>query len=97
MVSFGLNTTLCDCEKSKFCDPHHKHIIASDLRIRQIKKLRKDPNYKKPGSINFRKAYFKINQELESCIEKMFSKNKLETSKTAPWRKSVLIMVKEKN
>ena len=83
MVSFGLNTILCDCEKSKFCDPHHKNIIASDLRIRQIKKLRKDPNYKEPGSINFRKAYFKSNQELESCIEKMPTKNKLETSKTA--------------
>ena len=32
-VSFFLNTDLYDCEKAKFCDPHHKNIIPGDLRI----------------------------------------------------------------
>ena len=40
-VSFNLNTDLCDCEKSKFSDPHPKHIITGDLTTIENKKLRK--------------------------------------------------------
>ena len=47
-VSFNKNGELYDREKSKFCDPHHKHIITGDLRIVKTKKRRKlltkDPN-----------------------------------------------------
>ena len=64
--------------KSKFCDPHHKHIITGDLRITENKKLRKlltkGPNYTEPRTINFRKSYFEIDQALETCIEKMSTK-----------------------
>lgn len=30
----------CDCENSKFCDPHHGHVVTGDLRFIKIKKLR---------------------------------------------------------
>ena len=70
-VSFSLKTDLCDCEKSKFCDPHHKHIITRDIRITENKKLRKiltkGANYREPRS--FRKVYFETDQPLEACIE----------------------------
>ena len=74
-------------EKSKFCGLHLKHIITRNLRIIQNKKLRefptKGPNYREPKGINCRKAYFEIDQALE-------------TSTLTSWRESVLNIVKEK-
>ena len=56
-VSFSLNTDLCECEKSKFCAPHDKYIIAGDLGTIEKKNLRKPltkgPNYREFRSINF--------------------------------------------
>ena len=84
-----------------YCDPHHKHIIKGELRIIENKKCRKlltkNPNNKETRRMNFRKAYIEINQRLEACIEKMSTKNKLETPTRAPWRESVSTMVNEKN
>ena len=89
----------CVCEKSKFCNPHHKRIIKWVLRIIEIKKLRKlitkNPNYRKARSINFSKTYFEIDQAL-ICIKKLSRKNKLEALTLIPWRELVLTMVKEK-
>ena len=80
---------------------HITSIIADDLKIIENKKLKKHltkvSNYRKPRSINFRKANFEINQVLETSIENMSTKNKLEASKLAPWRESVLTIIKEKN
>ena len=56
-VLFSLSTDLCECEKSKFCAPHDKHIIAGDLGTIERKNLRKPlpkgPNYRQFRSINF--------------------------------------------
>ena len=89
-ISLSLNTNLGDCEKSRICDPHHKHIITGNLTITGTKKLRKlltkGANYKETRSTNFEKVYFEIVQALEACMENIF----------APQRESVLTMVKEK-
>ena len=81
-VSFSLNTDLCECEKSNYCDPHHKHIITGQLRIIENKKLgkflSKSANYRDSRSIKFSKAFIEIGQAFETCIEKISTKNKLE-------------------
>ena len=56
--------------------------------------LTKGPNYREPRSINFRKAYFKTDQVLETYIEKMSTKNKLQAPKLAALKEPVLTMVK---
>ena len=93
------NTDLYDCRTSSFCDPHHKHIITGDLKIIENKKLRKlltkNLNYRKPKSINFTKAFFEIDQGLEVRIERISTKDKLETSTLTPWKEPILSMVKE--
>ena len=93
------STDLYDCRTSSFCDPHHKHIITGDLKIIENKKLRKlltkNLNYRKRKSINFTKAYFEIDQGLEVCIERISTKDKLETSTLTPWKEPILSMVKE--
>ena len=98
-VSFILNTDLYDCEKLKFCNQYHKHIITGDLKIIENKKTRKlltkNPNYREPRSIHFSKAYFEIDQALGTCIERIFTKNKLETSTVTPWEEPILTMVTE--
>ena len=59
---FSLNNDLCDCEKSKFCDPHYKNIIKGDWKIIENEKLRNlltnGPNYRESRNINYSKAYF---------------------------------------
>ena len=78
---------------------HTPNIIIEDLRIAENKNLEnqtKGPNYRKSRSINFRKAYFKTDQTLESCTENISTKNKLETSTLTPCWESVLTLVKEK-
>lgn len=40
-VSININRELYDCEKLKFCDPHHKLTITGDLGITGNKKCRK--------------------------------------------------------
>ena len=62
----------------------------------KAKPLSMIPNYRESRSINFRKAFFKIDKVLEGCIENMSTKNKSEILTLAPWRKSVLTMIKEK-
>ena len=78
----------------------HKDITTGDLRITENKKLRKlltkGLNYRERRSINFREAYFEIYQALEAPIEKMSTRNKLDTSTVAPWREFILTIVKEK-
>ena len=68
-VQLSLNTNLCDCEKSKFCNRHHKH-ITEDLRIIENKKPRelliKGPNYRETRSKSFSRAYFEIDQAFEA-------------------------------
>ena len=93
------NTDLHDCRTSSFSDPHHKYIITGDLKIIENEKLRKlltkNLNYRKPQSINFTKAYFETDQGLEVCIERISTKDKLETSTLTPWKEPILSMVKE--
>ena len=81
-VWFSLNTNLCD--------PHQKHITTGHLRIIENKKLAKvlfkSPNYREPRSIYFNKAFIEIGQALKTCIEKISSKNKLQTQTLTHWK-----------
>ena len=76
-ISLSLNTNLGDCEKSRICDPHHKHIITGNLTITGTKKprklLTKGANYKETRSTNFKKVYFEIVQALEASMENIFA------------------------
>ena len=45
-ISFFVNAETgspypCLCSESRFCDPHHQHIVTGDLRIVENQKLRK--------------------------------------------------------
>ena len=100
-VLFSLTTDLCDCEKSKFCNPHHKYIITGDLRIIENKKFRKiltkSPNYREPRSIGFSKTYFEIEQALEACIEKMSTKKQIRDISTCALERICFNYGKRKN
>ena len=60
-VAFGFKTDQHDCTSSIFRDLHFKIIVKGDLRIFKNNKLRKiltkGPNYGKPQSLNFSKAF----------------------------------------
>ena len=73
-----LSSELYEFEKPKFCDPHLKDIITEDLKIIENKNF-------KNLRINFSRAYFKIDQELEAYIETIHTKNKLETRTVTPY------------
>ena len=45
--------------------------------------------------MNFRKVYFETDEALKPCIEKIPTKNKLQTSQLTPWNESILTKVKE--
>ena len=70
-------------------------IVLRDLRIIENRNLRKlltrRPHYRKPRGVTFSKAYF----EIETWIEKITTKKKLETLTLTPWKESLLTMVKE--
>ena len=61
-------------------DPHHKHIIAGDLRTagnsKLWKLLTKGTNYREHESTNFNKAFAKITTVLDKCIENLVCKAK---------------------
>ena len=96
-VSFTLNTDLCKCKESKFCDPHHKHVVTGDLRIVENQKLRKllakGPNYREPVTGNFKHAITKITAAINSCIDSFTEKTKHPKETFLPWKTAVLNMV----
>ena len=99
-VSFCLNTDQRGCADSSFWGPHHKYIIAGNLRIIKNSKLRKlltkSPNYRERRTINFSKALIEVTIALDTCIESMTLKTKYATSNFKPWKETLLTKVKEK-
>ena len=99
-VSFGLNTSPCDCQNSKFCDPHHKHIITGDLRIIENPKLRrlltKGPSYREPRSLNFSKAFRNIESAIEECTERFAQKSKHDITSFHNWKNSILEKIQQR-
>jgi len=65
------NDESCDCKLSKFCDPHHKHIVTGDLKIIENSDLRhllmKGPNYREPCIINWKKVISCIKAGVKEC------------------------------
>ena len=57
------NSHICDCENSIFKDPHHNHIVTSDLRFIKNSKLRsllcKGPKYREAQNVNW-KSFLEI-------------------------------------
>ena len=80
-VTVSLNIETCECEHSKFCDPHHKQIITGGLCINDNSKLRKlmtkRSNYREPRALNFNEAFDDINSAINNCIQDLSNMTKL--------------------
>ena len=57
---YGTGVVSCNCTNSKYLNYNHGQIITGDLRIIEIKKLRKflsnGPHYSEPNTINWKKV-----------------------------------------
>ena len=55
------NINVCKCSESKFCDPHHGHIVTGNLKVIKHSKLRsllcKGPKYREPRNTNWDKIF----------------------------------------
>ena len=73
-----VETMVCDCLNSSFCDPYHQHVITGNLNIVQhsaLKKLlSKGPNFREKRTINFSKAKSDILSSLDTWIDNLVDK-----------------------
>lgn len=96
-VSVIHNLPSCDCSSSRFCDPHHKHIVTGDLRIIDNEKLRwlfsKGPNYRESKPLNLKKCKESLISSLDDTILKLSEKHKVEFSLFTDWKNQILQQV----
>ena len=99
-ISIIHNLPKCECEKSSFCDDHHKHIVTGDLRIIENEKLRwlfsKGPNYRESKFFNLKKCKESINESLDDTILKLSEKYKIDHHTFENWKNLVLAKVSSK-
>ena len=97
-ISFFVNAETgspypCLCSESRFCDPHHQHIVTGDLRIVENQKLRKlltkGPNYREPKTINFSKCQIEIEKSVVECASALAAKYKLPIRSFDNWVSSI--------
>jgi hypothetical protein len=85
---------------SKFCDPHHKHIVTGDLRFIENEKLRsllcKGPKYREPQNVNWKKFTENLSSSLDECIHKWASREKVDDVWLSEWKDKVMKDVKSK-
>ena len=78
----------CDCKNSKFCDPHHGHIVTGDLKVIKNKKLRsllsKSPGYRERQSVNWKRFMTNFKDSLDECVNKWASSEDTTSSKQVP-------------
>ena len=93
-VSIIQNLPSCDCTSSKFCDPHHKHIVTGDLRIIENQKLRwlfsKGPNYREAKPFNLKKSKESIISSLDETIVKLSDRYKINNELFTNWKDKIL-------
>ena len=98
--NFKLHIDSCECKDSQFCAPHHGHIITSDFRIIENRKLRKlltkGPNFRPSINVRYDKCKTVIEDAIESFIEKLSSKHRLDKSNFNKWKTKVLQKVSDK-
>ena len=74
----GLSKMDCACSDSEFKDIDHGHIVTGNLHIINNKRLwglfRKGPNYREKETLNWRKAFVSLKEDVNSFIEKWSSK-----------------------
>ena len=84
----------CDCKDSKFCDPHHGHIVTGDLRFIKNKKLRsllcKGPGYRERQSVNWKRFMTDFKISLDTCVNKWASSEEQDVSCLNEWKAKVL-------
>ena len=84
----------CDCKDSKFCDPHHGHIVTGDLRFIKNKKLRsllrKGPGYRERQSVNWKRFMTDFKVSLDNCVNKWASSEEQDVSCLNEWKAKVL-------
>ena len=99
-VYFTLNTNNCECNKSKFCDPDHGHIITGDLRMIENNKLRKllsnGPNYREPRTRNYKKCKEAVTTAIDRCVENLSIKYKIDKKCFMQWSDRVKNKVQSK-
>ena len=68
----------CACSDSEFKDIDHGHIVTGNLHIINNKRLRglfrKGPNYREKETLNWKKAFDSLKEDINSFIEKWSSK-----------------------
>ena len=99
-VSFVRDLPDCDCEKSSFCNPFHKHVLTGDLRFVTYDKLRsllsKGPSYRESRTMNFSKCKEAISSALSSCVENLSAKYEVNPEQLKPWSDKILQLVDRK-
>ena len=99
-VSFVENLPSCDCANSEFCNPDHKHIVTSDLRLITNSKLRKllsiGPNYKEPKMLNYRKCKQSIESSLTAAIDTLSEKYNVPVNSLLPWKNKIIELVENR-
>ena len=68
----------CACSDSEFKDIDHGHIVTGNLHIIKNKRLRglfrKGPNYREKETLNWKKAFDSLKEDINSFIEKWNAK-----------------------
>ena len=87
----------CDCHKSEFADPHHKHIVTGDLNVIQNKSLRelleKGPTYREEQKIDWKAIQNEISKGLTQCKLDWAKKEKVDPAHLDEWKSKTMMKV----
>ena len=91
----------CQCQNSKFVDPHHKHIITGDLSIIEHSELKKllqlGPNFREQPKIQSPKIIFKgIKKDFEIGIFNWAKAEGVPVEAFGEWKTKCLAIIKER-
>ena len=81
----------CDCKTSKYCDPHHQHILTGNLGIIDHPKLRsllcKGPKYREKERINWEQVKICINNtDTDDCASSWAKHEHVDIKVMGEWR-----------
>ena len=94
------NKSICKCSESKFCDPHHGHIVTGNLMIIENGKLRslmcKGPKYRESRNTNWTSVLKDVEHNLKECQMIWSRKEGCDSSVLNEWYHKILEDVKTK-
>ena len=98
--TYGTELPNCECHSSPFVDKDHGHIMTGDLRIIENPHLRKlmskGPNYREPRGTDWKKCKEMVENGLDTHINNISSKLKVNINDLIPWKLEVLSKVDNK-